>query len=379
MGEAVISGTRLDVYLEFWSVLDQYQQQAEPPIRALEVKVVQDLLLAAFQNPQTQMQLSALFNNLFSQTLDAKVNSDWQNDQTYANTQILTSIVQSVPSAYNIQTSYPKSGTLSAQVTSGFTDPGIISQFPPGTQGSELRLNLALPGIRTTFNTAWNVQGIQSQGGGGYFNTAWGSSANPAFFISFDGDLGINIGVPTNPSIPLAAVVEFDASNFNQGAANFGGQLQGLWQDITQAFSSFWTSVIGGVPSSGNQPPPSQVVDIPTPLLASFSKDLSTISNALANAPSAGFTMLGVEVDTNPPLGTDPGNTVAITLTHPYDPGPVITNPLVGPSGPSFRNPVIGASATEVNAGGSLTVSGLYFPQVQTNQLTNSMDRHVYG
>ena len=361
--QSVISGTRLDIYLEFWGVNDQ-PPPAPAKIYALELGVVQALLLAAFQdNPQVENGLKSLFQTLFNNgPLDQQFNSLWQNQgQAFATSQIPAAVRQQEPNAYNFQPSYPQQGTLTA-ITGGLEDPGLVQLLPPGTQGSELWLNFSLSGVSVKF----------------YTTTAFGQFAAPEWNVTFDADLGVSIGVPTDPTIPLVAQAAFATSNTKVGPANFAGWLGGVttgagnWVSGALTTLGDWLTQQPSGPGQAQPPPgaPDSVMPVPLSQLGALQSLLADLSKALSNAPVIGFTKLGVVVDSNPPPGTDPGPTVALTLTHPYDPGPAITNPLAPPSGPTFTSPEIGASVTQVNAGGQVGVSGSYFPAAQANELT---------
>lgn len=97
--------------------------------------------------------------------------------------------------------------------------------------------------------------------------------------------------------------------------------------------------------------PSDQSVSIPVP---------PQLSTALATGFSAaapfGFLQLAVLINTNPPC-VPSENTVEFDLTHPFDPGPVVTNSL-SPQGPFHFQPQIGTSVSQVNAGGKLDVYG---------------------
>ena len=104
---------------------------------------MQALLLAAFQNnAPVENGLKKLFQTLFNNgRLDQQFNTLWQQQgESLATTQIKAAILQNESNAYNIQPSYPSTGSLSA-VTEGLFEPGIVQQLPPGTQGSQLRLD----------------------------------------------------------------------------------------------------------------------------------------------------------------------------------------------------------------------------------------------
>ena len=77
---------------------------------------------------------------------------------------------------------------------------------------------------------------------------------------------------------------------------------------------------------------------------------------------------LGVQVNPQPLLGAPEGNTVEFDLTHPFDPGPVVSNALSS-GGPSLFSPLIALGVLVINAGFDLSVSGSFFPAAQSSQL----------
>ncbi len=204
---STISGTRLDIYFQFTGLLTS-------PL-ALEEVLVQGQILNAFQNNvPVQNSLKDLFKALFqSGALDDQFNALWQNQgETLATSKINAAVLEAEPNAYNIQPNYPKTGALSASIELQVNAPGITQQWPSGTQGSQLDLTFSLKGVSATFNTT----------------TGFGTFGAPEWKTTFDADLDVLIGVPTDPTIPLVGFLILTTYNTQSGPANFGGLLGGF-------------------------------------------------------------------------------------------------------------------------------------------------------
>jgi hypothetical protein len=281
-------------------------------------------------------------NQLLSTPLDQTFDQAWSQMQSTAQSMVQQAVLGAAPNAYNISVASPSQGTLSASV--GNLSPGMLDTLPPGTIGMQLTLTYSLPGFGVSFSET--TSGI------------FGSWADPSYNLTFDGVIEISIGVPNDSFIPLGAKAEFLTTNMQASAGNFFAVVIGVEDIISEWFNN---QPVGGSGSSLQD----QIIGINIPQLQQL---FSELSSGFATAATFGFVQLGVQINTNPPPQTPPGNTVEFDLTHPFDPGPVVTNAL-SPLLPSLFPPQIGTSAPEVDAGGQLGVTGNFFPAAQSSQL----------
>ena len=275
--------------------------------------------------PQVQTLLGTPLDQLFQ--------NDWSSLQGTAQNQARQAIQSASSSIYNVSpVSTPQQGTLQA-----YTTPVNSFWRNWGHNGTVLSLIYSLPG--------WSVS----------FKYSTGSIApDPAYNVSFDGAISVDIGVPADTSVPLYIAAEFDATNFQISAGN----VWAVVYDLVYAIASSIGISLFNLPNLPN----SESAPIQVP--AAF----ANLSTAFVKAADFGFTQLGVAVITNPPPGPPAGNTVEFDLTHPADPGPQVSNALVS-SVPSFSSPEIFLSANAVHPGDTVLVQGLNFPAAQANQL----------
>jgi len=140
------------------------------------------------------IQVPASVSQQLQTPLDALFNSLWAQFQPTVATQLDAAVQSAVGgSAYNLQTQVPGSGTLSAQV--GAITLGMSAMLPPGTVGKQIALSFAVPGFVVKFD--------ETTAG------PFGAWADPAYKLTFDGELRINVAIPENPRIALAFAVDF--------------------------------------------------------------------------------------------------------------------------------------------------------------------------
>jgi hypothetical protein len=210
--------------------------------------------------------------------------------------------------------------------------------------GSELILDLLVPGIEVSFKTTTSGP--------------FGSWADPSWSVQFDGTVQISIGVPQSPLVPLTAFVAFLTSNGKAGPGNVFADLSVLIHAIEDFFS--------GQPQASGQVP-DQFIPIVNGAITTL---VNQLSSAFAAAANFGFLSLGVDIESPPPpTGVPSGNTVVFRLGHAVDPAPLVVNALAPPV-QSLFHPIIGTSAPAVDAGGQLGVTGSDFTPSPMNQLS---------
>ena len=181
---------------------------------------------------------------------------------------------------------------------------------------------------------------------------------DPSWSVSFDGTVQIAIGIPQSPLVQLTAFVAFFTSNGKAGPGNVFADLSVLINAIGNFFS--------GQPQASGQVP-DEFIPIVNDAITTL---INQLSGAFAAAANFGFFTLGVDIETPPPPADVPaGNTVVFRLGHAPDPAPLVVDALAPPSQNLF-NPIIGASAPAVHAGGQLGVTGSNFTLRSMNQLS---------
>jgi hypothetical protein len=331
------------------AVLLAQLQQAPPPGPAEAASLAQFL----------DTPLKTAFDNAWSQLQSGGSNSPASMVQA--------AVQKAAPNAYNIQVSTPSSGTqLTASTGALGTD--ILQTLPAGTTGTQLLLTYSLPGFSVSFSET--TSGI------------FGSWADPSYNLTFDADIEVIIGVPDDILVPPGVIAELNTSNMHGSAANFFATVDGVLSLIPKWLGVILGAALGGVAASGlgaiaggvggglatGGGSPSQPQNQTVPLSANELQSILGDLSFFAGARRFGFTQLGVRVNTNPPPHTPAGNTVEFDLTHPFDPGPVVSNAVLPPSQTLFA-PRIGPSPPEVAAGGQLGVMGSSFPPAQATQL----------
>jgi hypothetical protein len=270
---------------------------------------------------------------LLGTPLDQLFQNDWSALQNTAQNQVRQALQASSSHIYNVgPVAIPQQGTLQAYTY------GINPFWENwGHSGSALVLSYSLPG--------WSVSFKYSTGN---------ILPDPGYTVSFDGEVGVLIGVPTDPSVPLYISAGFDATNFQVSGAN-------LWAGV-YAFVNALASAFGISLFTAPSLPSVEGAAIPLP--GAF----ANLSTAFVKAADFGFTQLDVAVITNPPPGPPAGNTVQFELTHPADPGPQVSNALA-PSVPRFTSAQIWVDQPQVAAGQSDQVYANSFPPAQASQL----------
>ena len=319
--------------------------------------MVQGQILNAFQNNvPVQNSLKDLFKALFqSGALDDQFNALWQNQgETLATSKINAAVLEAEPNAYNIQPNYPKTGALSASIELQVNAPGITQQWPSGTQGSQLDLTFSLKGVSATFNTT----------------TGFGTFGAPEWKTTFDADLDVLIGVPTDPTIPLVGFLISDDLQYAERARE-------LWWPSRWIHNSRRTMdleyrsghrqlVCAATFRSGSDPA--------VPGRAGTRNVHPTIPARAPSVSPGGAVFLSVEYDSGglqearcdhrrkPTVelgcgehGGDNPDAPRRSRAHYYQCAGAAC------AGPTFTSPEIGASSTQVNAGGLLIVSGDIF------------------
>jgi hypothetical protein len=334
-----IPDTKLQIALNFVKVDDApapVPHYVQGPGGALWLELLlQKVPDSARQNVSTLLNtpLQVLFDDFWTA-------SSAQADVTKRpGTLIKNAIQKEESSAYNITVNLPPKGSL--RTVAGNISSGLVSRLPAGEQGHQLTLSYLIPGIVANFKTTTDSN--------------FGSWADPDLNLSFDGEYLVEIVVPDNSSIPMAINTEFLTHNMTGSAGNA----------LTSAELVFKTLIDDmGALLSGNSFPlsplnkPDQALSAPVPEL------FAALANGFVSAGQVGFTQLDVIVDTNPPPGNPPGNTVELILTHPFnaspdmrlDPGPWPPQLLVSPQ--------------ELYPGEALTIKGSFYPPPRATEVS---------
>jgi len=334
MSFSQIKGTPAQISL--WYVpVDSPPPPSSHPLNTTSANLLLDVL-----NAQLSTSVQAALAQLFGTPLDQLFDTAWQqlkaDPATNPNNMVVQAIQGAISDAYNVQSSFPAKGTLQAQVT------------PYSATGSYLELQYLLPGVTCSF----------SEHAGGI----WGGWADPSYNLSFDATLEVDVWVPKSSASPLGATVQLNVTNMQAWPSNAFAVVNGIVNLI-----GAWLSEHTGSGSALED----QIIPINVPAIATL---FSELSSGFSVASQYGFVGLAVQVNTSPPSNTAPGNTVEFDLTYPWEtPGPTVFNAnALAPGVPDLLQAEIVPSVPQINAGGTLMVTGNYFPAAQASQLTIS-------
>ena len=308
--------------------------------------------LPSTQQTEALQELRTPFDQLFNQAWSGLVSQGTPQ-------QALQQALQSkISNAYNINSTFPSSGTLDAQCS----PPGIpvIPQpptWPPGSPGQLLTLQFSL---QSPVSITWN----ESVG------FPWNIAGDPSYTATFDGALTVQVAVPADPTLGLVVLsASFQATNVSGSLDGFS--IANLLEVVNTALS--FTLNLGWdlltfqpLPSLPSNSIPNQNVPVTNQSLA---QTFDLLSVGFALVATQGFKQLSVQVNglAQPPSWPQPVNRVEFDLTHPFDPGPTAQAGQVGLIGPG--PPQMSASPGVVAAGTQFAVTGANFP-AQATQLT---------
>jgi hypothetical protein len=280
---------------------------------------------------------------LLGTPLDTLFDEAWSGSQATAQSYIEQAVQAANSEAYGTTVHLPGQGTLRAAI--GPVSPALSRWLPPGTTAKQLTLGYFVPGIQFSYS-------VHDGFAFGIFNFG-GNWTDPTYNGSFDGEVEVDIAVPSDPTVPLVINAQFNATNISGGPSNLFAVL------------NVPTTVLGDLITFQQLPSgqiPDQTVPVTVPNLPQL---IDQLSNGFSLAASMGFTQLDVQINTSPGRPAPPGNTVEFDLTHPADPGPQVS---AGPL-PSLFHPQLGLSAPVVPAGGTVDVTGAYFPAGAATQI----------
>lgn len=309
--------------------------------------------LADPASPLTALLASPSLQDQFAAFLNASKTQD------HITTSVITAIKSSgqANTGKNFVVHIPTSGTLSAAVAA--IEPRI---FPDlfnyygklvWVSGSQLELTFSVPG----FSASWtNVNGI--------FGADWN--------ISFDGELVVYLAIATDPRIPPQAQAVFNTSNTKASPGNFNAgvaYLAGFIVDFVFTLIPFegLAELLGvtNPPVNLNLAAPNQSQQVPG--ISALTDSLLSLWLLFKQAYSLGFTELRPVVTVALPEAT-PGNTVQLDLIHPLNGPPTLslsgTKPSLG-----ILEPELAVAPPVVAPAGQFTVSFLFFPPSQSEQL----------
>jgi hypothetical protein len=282
--------------------------------------------------------------DLLSVPLDQRFDDMWAQQLPVARGLMIKTIQDADGNAYDIQCSLPLKGTLEAEV--GGVASGLLAMLPPATPASQLTLRYLLPGVRVTFSERTK----------GFFGFL-GSWFDPVMRVTFDASFNVYLAVPNDPRVPFSLKSDFETAN-----TKFSGN--GIEGDILLGLKRLWGRMIE---TPFNDPEDQTFTPV---TVAALSRIFDSASVALSQVADAGFTQLGVGIDTNPPAGAVPGNTVTFYLTHAFDPGPLVIDPQRAQGADVFISQArLTTSVTQLHAGDDLGVVGTSFPPARARML----------
>lgn len=331
-----IAGTPLQLDLYF------VQAGEAPPPRRRQLGGLQGTLLRALLEAQMTPEQAAAVEAALGKPLDEVFDAIWTGARGEAVGQVQQAVREKMPEAYNISVDFPAKGSLRAGT--GDLSEGLTEQMPPNTQGTQLDLSYQLPGVTVKWDTSTN--------------SIFGGYLDPSYTLTFDAEIALYLGVPNDARTPIVGLAQFVTSN-----QHASGNVFAIVKAIGDAIDNLLHE--GPLFPSGES---GSSTDLPLDSLAGLSAQLKTISDAFTQAASFGFTQVGVFVDTDPPQGD--GNTVTFALTHPFEPGPVVTQVGGDDTGlfvPFARLAVVG---TQARPGEHLGVTGTEFPLPTASALT---------
>jgi hypothetical protein len=247
------------------------------------------------------------------------------------------------PTAYNIDVTFPSSGTLDASV-------GVLSGplagllgLPPAWAGSLLTLQYAL---QSAVTITWHET----------TNSIFGSWADPSYRATFDGTLQVLVAVPADPAAGLTVQAGFQATNIQAGLDGFS------IGNVVEVLEIGWDYLT-------NQAVPGSIPDQDVPASVGIQQAFDLLSVGFAAAGAQGFGQLSVTVNNQaqPPAWPQAVPRVEFDLVHSSDPGPTAQAGQVGVFKPG--PPQISASPASIPASSQFGVTGVNFP-AQTTQLT---------
>jgi hypothetical protein len=202
---------------------------------------------------------------------------------------------------------------------------------------------------------------------------SWKTSGGASWTVTFDIELELAIAIPVDPTFPIGQMVPqatrwIGPPQFPQDPQVPQGMLAEIWARNLTLDGNTMASLekdgkhiadfINGQPS--NDAIPDQMVPIRIKdLFAGNAIDFTQLFTGFKAAVHAGFRYLTPDLK---------DKTVILRLSHPTDRAPVVKNIVVNQVA-GLIPPVLSTSASQVKAGGSLTVKGQNFPGGQAHQL----------
>jgi hypothetical protein len=279
--------------------------------------------------------------NLLSTPFDQLVQQAWAGAKPAGESVFAQMIEQGDSNAYDVSVNFPDSGTLYALTENGLP-PYLQALLPTGQSGNLLALRYELSGGTGSFKER--------------NDTIFGSWSDARIDITYDLAIEIEIAVPTDPKVPLQTKTTGYVTNIHGGPGN-------LIATVGYAFIE-GASWLTGMTVNTSYPDQSGSMNT-----SALFPQLSQLSTALVMARPLGFTQLAPRINPNPPSPQPTGNTVELDLTHPADPGPLVSNAL-GLRATSLSPPTLDVSVPVVVAGDTLSVIGNAFPPPQATALT---------
>ena len=178
---------------------------------------------------------------------------------------------------------------------------------------------------------------------------------------TFDGEVRLDLGLPHDPRESIAATAQFLTSNEEVQGGDLSGSIA-----FTGAIE--WQNLWGDPITIPGVAPDELSLD----QLGGLRDRLMTLSQAFSQATEFGFNRLSAFVDTvvDENLLPSERHVVTLVLTHPFEPGPAVSQAGGDDTGPFIPFERISLESTQVNPGGYVHVTGDGFPLPSANQLT---------
>ena len=340
-----IQGTPIEIALWFVPVGEAPPATANPLERAAGGGTWATTLFGAVVLGMLPASQQAAAATALDTPLDQIFGNSW--DSLLAQGTPQQSVQQAVksarPNAYNIDVTFPPSGTLDASAGPFGLFAGLFG-LPPAWAGSLLTLQYALD---SPVAISWHET----------TNSIFGSWADPSYKATFDGTLEVLVAVPTDPTAGLSVNASFQAANIHAGLDGFS------IGNVVEVIEIGWDLLTGqSVPSDSI---PNQNVSASVGIQQSF----NLLSVGFGVAAMQGFNELGVQVtnQVQAPAWPQAVWRVEFDLRHPFDPGPTAQQGQAGIFQPG--QPQISASPSAVPAGSNFNVTGVNLP-AQSTELT---------
>jgi hypothetical protein len=338
VSEGNVSGSPLSFILKFFGK-GQNENAENAKYKQTRTSLTSFLPLLPTLSPTLQKKLAPL-KSFLTTDLGTIFNQVWAGVQAKVESEAVSqfiSLAAAAGEAVNTVTpTFPATGTLTASTFAGFAATPTLPAWP-----ATLTLEFALPGCSFNFEHG---------------------SLTAYYNLNFDAALVIGTNVPALP-FSLNPRMSFTISNADLQADSFWADIETFLDDVFTDIGNFFTQG-DNYQSDWNlaQAAVTQRADgsfsVP-PGQARFLTLLASINAAGPEFVALGFTECAFSVAN--------GNTLTLTVTHPLDAGPEISDP----NDPKFSliSPELSVSDPEVKPGQTVTCNGINFPVASVSQI----------